>query len=487
MLEDRELPLRRPLALVGLTALAALVRFVALGTQSYWYDEVVTVGIVREPFLAMLSEVAAGESTPPLYYAVAWAWSRIFGDGEVALRSLSALVGTLTVPIAYLAARDLIGRRGALAVGTLTALSPALIWYSQEARAYVLMTFLCAVSLLMFLRSLEIPTTRNLVGWTLASALALATHYFAALPVAAEAVWLLVRAPNRRRVARAVGIVAAVGLALLPLALHQRAQGNADWIGDTPLGDRIAEAAYFFAVGPGTERLGDHYELAAAGAALAFAATVAMVLTRSQRRCRTGPLLALGLAAVVVGIPLLASLGGWDYFLDRNILPAWLPLAIAGVGGLASNRAGKLGSIVVAGACAAFALIAVTVIDSPAVQRDDWRGVAEALGPASSARIVEVAPGWQGKALSHYADRVESMAASQPVSVVYTVAAFDAPVGGNPTAQAIPPKAPFRAVSTTVVQRFRITRYEAAQAESLDPAALTGTGRDGPKAYLQDP
>jgi hypothetical protein len=193
------------------------------------------------------------------------------------------------------------------------------------------------------------------------------------------------------------------------------------------------------------------------------------------------------LAAVVVGVPLGASLGGGDYFLDRNVLPAWLPLAIAGVGGLVSNTAGKLGSIVVVGACAAFALIDVRVIDSPAVQRDDWRGVAEALGPARSPRVVEVAPGWQGKALSHYADSVELMASSQPVSVMYTVAAFDAPVGGNPTAQAIPPKAPFQPVSTTVVQRFRITRYEAAQAEDLDPASLTGVGRDGAEAYLQEP
>jgi 4-amino-4-deoxy-L-arabinose transferase-like glycosyltransferase len=434
----------------------------------------------------MLRDVADGESTPPLYFIVAWAWSRAFGDGEAALRSLSALVGTLTVPVAYLAARRLIGRRGALAVGALTALSPALIWYAQEARAYALMTFLCAISLLMCVRSLESPTTRNLAGWAVASSLALATHYFAVLPVAAEAAWLLARAANRRGVTQAVGLTAAAGLALLPLALHQRAQGNADWIGDVPLGDRIVQGAYFFAVGPGTERLGEHYELAAAGAALVFFAAV-LVLGKSESRRRTGGVLALGLAAVVVGAPVLASLAGGDFFLDRNVLPAWLPLATAGAAGLASSRGGKLGTIVVVAACAAFALIDVRSTGSAAVQRDDWRGVAESLGPARSARVIAVAPGWQGRALGPYADGLEPMASARRVSVLYTVAAFDAPVAGNPTGRVIPPAAPFRPVSTRVVQRFRIIRYEAAQPQAVDPASLTGTGRDGAVAYLQQP
>jgi hypothetical protein len=246
------------------------------------------------------------------------------------------------------------------------------------------------------------------------------------------------------------------------------------------------QATYFFAGGPGTERLGEHYELAAAGAALVFFAAV-LVLGKSERRRRTGGVLALGLAAVVAGAPVLASLAGGDFFLDRNVLPAWLPLAIAGAAGLASSRAGKLGTAVVLAACAAFALIDVRAAGSTAVQRDDWRGVAESLGPARSARVIAVAPGWQGRALGPYADEVEPMASARRVSVLYTVAAFDAPVAGNPTGRVIPPAAPFRPVSTTVVQRFRVIRYEASKPQAVDPVSLNGAGRDGAVAYFQEP
>jgi hypothetical protein len=36
-------------ALVALTAGAALLRFATLHTQSYWYDEAITVELVRRP------------------------------------------------------------------------------------------------------------------------------------------------------------------------------------------------------------------------------------------------------------------------------------------------------------------------------------------------------------------------------------------------------------------------------------------------------
>ena len=103
----------------------------------------------------MLSGVFDHEAQPPPYFILAWLWVKVFGDGEIGLRSLSALLGTLTIPVAYEAAKLVAGRRVAIAVGALTALSPPLVWYSQEARAYALVAFLGTVALLFFLRALR--------------------------------------------------------------------------------------------------------------------------------------------------------------------------------------------------------------------------------------------------------------------------------------------------------------------------------------------
>src|SRR5664279_5683311 len=126
--------------LAGVVALAAALRFPTLGLQSYRHDEAVTAGrVLVASFSGTMHRVWTSESTPPLYYAIAWLWSHLFGVHEFGLRALSALFGTATIPVAYLAGRELSGRRTGLAVAAIAAVSPMLVWYSQDARAYALL------------------------------------------------------------------------------------------------------------------------------------------------------------------------------------------------------------------------------------------------------------------------------------------------------------------------------------------------------------
>ncbi len=237
-------------AVVGLTALAAAIRFSTLGLQSYRHDEAVTAGRVLFAGLPRtMHEVWSGESTPPLYYLLAWLWSHLFGVREVGLRSLSAVFGTATVPLAYLAGRELIGRRAGLAVAAIVAVEPMLVWYSQDARAYALLVLLCTAALLFFFRARRTGAARDLAWWAVFSALALSAHYFAALPLAIEAAWLLLAARPLRRVLWAVGGVALAGLALAPIALHQAGGKNNDWIASFGLVGRLRETGIGFFVG----------------------------------------------------------------------------------------------------------------------------------------------------------------------------------------------------------------------------------------------
>src|SRR6185295_17039198 len=113
--------------------------------------------------------------------------------GEFGLRSVSAMAGVATVPVAYLLGAELSSRRAGIVAAALVAVNPMLVWYSQEARAYALFALLTALSLLYFVRALDRGQRRDSVALGVVSALALATHYFAAFPIAAEALWLLRR------------------------------------------------------------------------------------------------------------------------------------------------------------------------------------------------------------------------------------------------------------------------------------------------------
>src|ERR1700754_5261914 len=191
----------------GLTVLAAVLRFATLGVQSYHHDEIVTASrVLRDGFGHAMHAVWFSESTPPVYYAVAWVWTQLVGTGEFGLRTVSAVAGVLTVPVAYLIGVELRGRRAGLWAAALVAVNPMMLWYSQEARAYALVALFGALSALYWLRAERRGGRRDFVWWGIWSGLAIATHYFVAFPILAEAVMLL-----RRRGLRA----SLVGMAIL--------------------------------------------------------------------------------------------------------------------------------------------------------------------------------------------------------------------------------------------------------------------------------
>src|SRR6201986_3366219 len=229
----------------GLTLLGAVLRFATLGLQAYHHDEIVTASrILRVGFGHAMDAVGFSESAPPLYYALAWVWTQVTGTGPWGLRSLSALAGVLTIPVAYLIGRELRSRRTGLLSAALVAVNPMLLWYSQEARAYALMALFCAFSLYYCVRALRGSERRDVILWGVFSALALATHYFAVFPLAVEVVLLLRR--RGRATFAGLWIVGLMAVLLTPLVIHQMSYGHAEWIGKFSLGHRIWETAGTF-------------------------------------------------------------------------------------------------------------------------------------------------------------------------------------------------------------------------------------------------
>jgi mannosyltransferase len=371
--------------LAGITVAGALLRFLTLDVQSYWLDEVATVNILHKGFGDMISAIASGESTPPLYYVVAWVWAKVFGTSEVGLRSLSALFGTATIPLAFVLGRELVGRRTGLVAAALCAFNPLLIWYSQEARSYALMILLTGLSLLAFLRALEDGSAGRFAVWALVAVAAVATHYYAGFLIGAEALWLMWRSPARGRAAVAAGAVAVVAAALLPLALHQRSTGAAAFISQSALLRRLAQVPKQFAIG----YQGPLETVITIAALLLVAYGFVLLVVAAPRRDRSRALMFAALGAATILAPFVLAVIGPDYLIARNVIAAWLPLGIAVATGFATRRAGIVAAAVLCG----LGLVQVIGVDTQErYQRDNWRAVGEFIGKSDQPTAVIVTP-----------------------------------------------------------------------------------------------
>jgi mannosyltransferase len=385
--------------LAALLILAAALRLSTLGLQSLWYDEAFTPVHVFHPGLgATLHSVVHTENTPPLWYVLLWAWTRVLGTGAVALRLPSALFGVATVAVAWAIGREPTGRRAtAIAAAAFVAVNPLFVWYSQEARAYALFVLLVALAMLCFLRARDSPTPGRLAAFAVAASLALLSEYFAVFLLVPMIVILLLRGGLRRRatlaktgtdrrsasaggaylpalVACAVPIL--VGLALLPLVVAQGGHG-AQWIGEWALTSRLQAIPQYYLTGYSGAPLGHGIELLVALPILAgLAWGLWNVLDRREER---GALIALTIAASGVLLPILLIAFGADYMAPRNLVAAMIPVSALIAVVVTARRAGRVGAVLAALIAVAGLAITLDVDLSPRLQRGDWRGVAKVL------------------------------------------------------------------------------------------------------------
>jgi len=221
---------------IFLVALA--VRLYGLTYHSLWFDEVMSTFWAAKPAgeIWRVGLSLAQDKHPPLYYLALHGWTALFGPGDVAVRSLGAIIGALAVLPVYGIGKTLGGVRAGAFAALLVALNPFLVWYSQEARMFMPATTFALVGIYGTLRiancELRIANRRHVLlaichvlfaicGFTAA----LYTYLFSAflLPVAGAWVllgwWLTRKAPGAGwRLGLGLGALAVVGLLFLPLA-----------------------------------------------------------------------------------------------------------------------------------------------------------------------------------------------------------------------------------------------------------------------------
>jgi uncharacterized membrane protein len=174
-------------------------------------DQAITADILLQPVQPnpaasigdVIHTIITQDTHPPLYFVLAHLWMKLFPhpDNLVSLfagRSLPALLGAVSIPLAYLLGKlafrsQLVGQLSA----AMMAVSPYGIFIAQEARHYslailwVMASLICliiAVRHLQNQKKLPIPVA---LSWLGVNALGIATHYFFTLTLGAEALVLI--------------------------------------------------------------------------------------------------------------------------------------------------------------------------------------------------------------------------------------------------------------------------------------------------------
>lgn len=380
-----------PALAVALLAVAGVAIRAIVGDQSLWADELSTYWIsATHGFGGVVSlmygtpHIPHAEITPPLYFLASWTTYHI-GHSVEWLRLPSLIAGAVTIPLVYLLGLRTVGRRAALVAAAFTAVSPFMIYYSAEARAYGVMMALVLGSTLSMLIAIDTGRARWWVLYAVCSCAAFYTHYTSAFVLAPQLLWLLWAHPSARRPALLANLGAAAGLIpwipglindfrsptlnILSVLSPFTPSAVADDLGHWAFG-------YPYATAGNLAHLPGPLALSLIGAAVLIAAAGLLVrlrgasieLARIDRRI----VLVIGLALAVPVGEAIVSAGGNHIFGVRNLAASWPFLAVSFAALLvaAGRRTGA--------AASALAIIGLAIggvkMLTPRFHRPDYQG-----------------------------------------------------------------------------------------------------------------
>ncbi|MGE5611477.1 MAG: glycosyltransferase family 39 protein [Bacillota bacterium] len=326
-------------AVLAVTLLALALRSMAINQHSFWYDEAVAAELIQSSYADLYRGIARDNGNPPLYWLLAKAWSTFFGASEVAMRTLPALCGILTVPLMAILGRRLLNPTAGLFAAVLLAISPLAIELSNEARTYALQELLVVASTLLLIRWLDHRRVMDWLLYAISMYLACLTHYYTFVLPLAHAVGLVVGGTSRRVLVAwfaAMSVAALLWLPWLPTFAQQLhtpgnlARGGQYWQRQffaTPI---IFGLGRTFAWRDSSKAL---LALAMAISLAGFWVPALWALVQLRRRLLAGAMLAVLLLLPILG-PLIVALTLAPLYHVRAAsvaLPAFLLLAAFGL------------------------------------------------------------------------------------------------------------------------------------------------------------
>ena len=163
------------LILIAVLGISFFLRVYGLGTENIWPDEGLTMYNAHKSVSHNI-EWSLSLAYFPLYHILLSLWEKLFGLSEFSMRFLSVIFGTLSVYLVYRIGLLMFNKKIGLYSAIIMALSSYNVYYSQEARVYMLFVLLTLLSVKFYIQYLQSAKNRDLAYYILSTLLVLNTH-----------------------------------------------------------------------------------------------------------------------------------------------------------------------------------------------------------------------------------------------------------------------------------------------------------------------
>ncbi len=325
-----------------------------------WLDEALSVNIAALPFSDMVAALRH-DGHPLLYYLLLGWWIDLFGNSDLAVRSLSGIFSIGAVPVIWALGRRIDRRTGQVAL-VLALSSPFLLRYGTETRMYALLVLLVALGWLAVLRAMESPTTGRLIAVALVAAALVYTHYWSFWLIGAVVLmllWCMIRDARlsfaAKRVLAAILVGSATLVPWIGVLYDQVTTTGTPWAGRARPAEVVMEVVQ--AMGGSRrfegETLGIMFLIAALIGTFALAAKPGRIeLGRPANGTALGAAVAAGLTLTIGTVMALITAGAFEPRYAAVVVPFVLILAARGIVMFPENIATVLVIVVLAGGLA---------------------------------------------------------------------------------------------------------------------------------------
>jgi len=176
-----------PLAIILLSG--AFVRFYDLGTLPLRWDELLVPMAARHSLAYIFNLCSTQETHPPLFYCITKA-VLLISSGDIALRFVSALFGTVSIYLLYRIGREFFDEETGLFAAAFLCINILHFLLSREARPYSLQTAFFIATFWLIARLLKRGQWKDLLLLCCVNFLLFWLHYFAYYMVAAQGIVL---------------------------------------------------------------------------------------------------------------------------------------------------------------------------------------------------------------------------------------------------------------------------------------------------------